>query len=91
MVQLIDFEAVAAAQAALESSPLYALRQIRVEYVNDSILLSGRVESYYLKQQAQESVRDACLDVQVKNAIDVVEPMDDEWEFRAHWSEERLA
>ena len=59
------------AQVALTSSPIYLLRQLHVERLDDSLLLSGRVDTYYHKQLAQELVRAVCNDIQVVNAIDV--------------------
>jgi osmotically-inducible protein OsmY len=59
------------AQAALESSPFYELRELQVEQRDGSLLISGAVSSFYHKQLAQEVVRSVCKDVEVVNAIRV--------------------
>ena len=46
---------VRAAQALKQSSHP-ALRHLRVEETDESIIISGRVSSYYLKQLAQETI-----------------------------------
>lgn len=61
----------ARAQSALRASPIYLLRQIRVERSETSLLLSGRVDTYYHKQLAQELVRAVCNEVPVVNTIAV--------------------
>lgn len=45
------------AQRALSGSPVYALRDLRVEHAGESLTISGRVLSFYHKQLAQEVVR----------------------------------
>ena len=64
-------EAQAHAQSALAGSPIYALRELQVEQVGDSLLISGRVDTFYHKQLAQEAVRTAAADLEVINSIDV--------------------
>ena len=59
------------ARAALASSPIYVLRDLRVEQDNNSLLISGHVDSFYHKQLAQEVVRVVAKDVRVVNSIDV--------------------
>ena len=59
------------AQAALQTSPIFALRDLRVERDGSSLLISGRVSSYYYKQLAQEVVRSVAGGLQVVNSIDV--------------------
>jgi len=61
------------AQSALLSSPIFHLRQVSVEQVDDNLLLSGCVDTYYHKQLAQEVVRGVCDGMQVINSIDVDE------------------
>lgn len=59
------------AQKALAQSPHVALRGLRVESQQDRLYISGRVSSFYQKQQAQEAVR-AIVDVfQVVNEVEV--------------------
>lgn len=59
------------AQSALSSSPIYVLRELQVERVDETLLLSGRVDSFYHKQLAQEVVRAVASGVQVINSINV--------------------
>ena len=59
------------AQSALSSSPIFALREIHVDEENDSLYLSGRVDTFYHKQLAQEVVRAVVDGVRVVNSIDV--------------------
>jgi hypothetical protein len=59
------------AQAALQTSPIFALRDLHVERNGESLLISGRVSSFYYKQLAQEVVRSVSEGLQVVNSIDV--------------------
>jgi len=59
------------AQEALQASPIFALRDLRVQQVGQSLLLSGRVSSFYHKQLAQEVVRAVAGACELVNAIDV--------------------
>ncbi len=59
------------AQSALRSSPFYELRELQVEPVRDSLLISGCVSSFYYKQLAQEVVRSVCQEIDVINSIRV--------------------
>jgi hypothetical protein len=55
MVTSLATAQVRAAQA-LKQSAHPALRYLRVEETEQSIIISGRVSSYYLKQLAQETI-----------------------------------
>jgi BON domain len=46
----------ASAAQVLRSSPLPVLRKLAVEETDREVVLSGSVNSYYLKQLAQETV-----------------------------------
>ena len=59
------------AQGALASSPIFALRELQVEREEDSLLISGQVDSFYHKQLAQEVVRAVAEGCRVVNSIDV--------------------
>ena len=61
------------AQDALKNSPLNVLRQLAVDEVNDRLVITGKVETYYQKQQAQELVRSVSGDMQVENEVRVSE------------------
>lgn len=52
-----DREVVKAAEKRLQDSPYAALRTITCEFREGTLVLRGRVTSYYLKQLAQETVR----------------------------------
>ena len=64
-------EVLRRAQQALASSPIYVLREILVEPVGRSLVLSGCVDSFYHKQQAQEVVRAVVGRWDVINVIEV--------------------
>ena len=59
------------AQHALLTSPIHALREVRVEQVDDALVLSGCVDTYYHKQLAQELVRSVAEGCELVNSIDV--------------------
>lgn len=59
------------AQAALAASPIYVLREVLVERVGGSLLLTGTVDSFYHKQVAQEVVRAVARSVDVINVVEV--------------------
>jgi hypothetical protein len=60
------------AQAALADGSVSALRELHVEQVGNSLLLSGMVTSFYHKQLAQELVRVAVGDAEIVNSIVVL-------------------
>ena len=64
-----EFQPQVQAQTALAKSPIYDLRDLRVEQYNGSLMISGTVSSFYYKQLAQEVVRAICRDVEVINSI----------------------
>ncbi len=64
-------EAHTRAQRALTSSPIFDLRRLRVDQVDERLLISGRVNSFYHKQLAQELVRAVAAGMSVVNSIDV--------------------
>ena len=59
------------AQTALSGSPIFELRDLRVEHRGETLLISGAVSSFYHKQLAQEVVRSVCEEIDVVNAIRV--------------------
>ena len=70
MAEVISETTQDRAQTALASSPIYELRELHVEHIGETLLISGRVESFYFKQLAQELVR-AVVEVEVVNTISV--------------------
>jgi hypothetical protein len=59
------------AKKMLADSPLQELHLLGLERQGDSVTLSGRLSNYYLKQQAQETIRPATRGVYVRNLIRV--------------------
>ena len=57
---------------ALKKSSHPALRNLRVEGSEGSLIISGRVTSYYLKQLAQETIMSVREGMQLVNKVDVV-------------------
>ena len=55
---------------ALAASPVYTMRQLQVEQDGDSLIITGRVPTFYQKQMAQEIVRHA-VKCELVNSIDV--------------------
>jgi hypothetical protein len=59
------------AQQALARSRIFDLRNLQVDQDGDSVVLRGRVDSFYHKQLAQELVRASLDGTEVINAITV--------------------
>ena len=59
------------AQAALQTSPIFALRDVRVQEAEGALRLSGQVSSFYHKQLAQEVVLAVASGMDVVNLINV--------------------
>ncbi len=57
---------------ALRSCPFSALRDVTLEELADRIIIHGTVNSYYLKQLAQEAVMPALEGRNLENHIRVV-------------------
>ena len=73
-MSMADFEATDVcqqAQQALTTSPIHAMHELRVERENDTMILSGRVDTFYHKQLAQEIVRAAIQGQPLINSIRV--------------------
>lgn len=60
MVDEIGADMLGQVRSALAESPIQELRHLQVEPVQNGLLLSGTVSSYYHKQLAQELVRSFC-------------------------------
>ncbi|TWT39377.1 BON domain-containing protein [Blastopirellula retiformator] len=58
-------------RTALSASPLFPLRQLQVEYLDDRIVLAGRVDNFYQKQLAQEVARSISADIELLNTVEV--------------------
>ena len=57
---------------ALARNPYFANRNVRIELQEDEIVLKGSVNTYYLKQLAQESVRSLKPTERIRNEIEVI-------------------
>lgn len=55
----------------LAESPIAEVRRIRVEQSGDSVLLHGRVRTFYAKQMAQETARRANCGLHIVNSVSV--------------------
>jgi len=64
-------EAQCLAQAALADHPIASLRDLQVAKNKDRLLISGRVQSFYHKQMAQEVVRAVTTNWRVVNDVAV--------------------
>lgn len=62
---------VTQAAHALRRSSHPALRHLRVEETDASLIISGKVTSYYLKQLAQETIMPVRGSLQLVNKVDV--------------------
>ena len=66
-----DTEPYAKAKTALLTSPILSLRRLEIEKHGESLVLTGRVHTFYEKQRAQELVRTAAGGCQLVNSIRV--------------------
>lgn len=57
---------------ALARNPYFANRKVRIEVEENALVLKGTVNSYYLKQLAQESLRTLKAVGQIRNEIEVI-------------------
>jgi osmotically-inducible protein OsmY len=60
------------ADQVLKQSPIPALRKLSVEENDQTVVLSGSVSSYYLKQLAQETIMPVLGERQLHNRVLVV-------------------
>ena len=67
-----DIELVRA-RDALRCASFHELRDLEVERAGASLVISGRVKTFYHKQMAQEAIRAVCNEIELKNAVDVDE------------------
>ena len=58
-------------EAVLSASPLPELRRLVVTTSENEVVITGRVSSYYLKQLAQESVRNTVGPRKLLNRVEV--------------------
>jgi len=57
------------ARKLLRDSPFVALHDLEVDQVDEQVLLKGRVDSFFLKQIAQETVRSATRGIEMINEV----------------------
>lgn len=55
----------------LSESPIAEVRKVRVEQDGDTVMLDGRVRTFYAKQMAQETIRDATRGLHIDNRVRV--------------------
>ena len=60
------------AQEALHASPIHAMRKLLVERCGESLVISGKVSSFYQKQMAQEIVLAVTREFPLVNSVDVL-------------------
>lgn len=66
-----ESQSQAKAKQAISSCPVFAIRQTQVDEYDGVLVLSGRVDTWYQKQMAQEIVAAVCCEVQVYNELTV--------------------
>jgi hypothetical protein len=71
MADIVAREVQPRAQKALSASPIFALRELRVDQKDNRLLISGLVSSFYHKQLAQEVVRAVAEGIEVVNSVNV--------------------
>lgn len=59
------------AKKLLNESPFHALHMLQVEQLGDNVLLMGQVDTFFLKQLAQETVRSATRGLEMINKVSV--------------------
>jgi len=59
------------AKKMLNESPFHALRMLNVQQLGEQVLLEGQVDSFFLKQLAQETVRSATRGIEMVNNVSV--------------------
>lgn len=65
-------QVVSQAAHALKRSSHPALRNLAVEGTQESLIISGKVTSYYLKQLAQETIMPVRGGLELVNRVDVI-------------------
>jgi hypothetical protein len=73
MLETLKENSLQEAKAALQTSPVFALRSLCVEQVDDNLIISGRVSTFYYKQLAQEVIRSVASGMSVINSVEVTE------------------
>lgn len=58
-------------QAAINRNGYFAFSRVNAEVLDNNIILTGSVETYYQKQLAQETVRKVADSVNIENQIQV--------------------
>ena len=71
MTDILSNDVQVRAQCALATSSIFALRDLNVEHAGQSLLIFGRVDTFYHKQLAQEVVRAVSDGLEVVNLIAV--------------------
>ena len=69
-----DAEKVQVFRDAIDNTRHRGLSGLRIKLADHSVLLSGTVSSYYLKQVAQESIRPYAIGLTIRNELKVTDP-----------------
>ena len=67
-----SFELLAELERKIVSRTAGRIRELRVEFVGDSIVLCGRTSTYYIKQLATQVALDEVAELCLLNSIEVV-------------------
>ena len=67
-----DNEKTVAIQSLLRETTRYGLRGVQVYVQEKTVTLNGTVESYFLKQLAQETVRPLVFGIKIQNQLHVL-------------------
>ena len=74
MSESLSTSAADAARLALDASPLSQIRRLQVDSSPQGLVISGRVDSFYMKQVAQEAIREIARNCNLSNEIVVDSP-----------------
>ncbi len=74
MIDLPERDPLRHAQSLLGQNSLIDLHQVSVDRLGDTLVLTGRVTSFYVKQVAQETIRPAADGLRVINRLEVTTP-----------------
>ena len=70
-IQVVSKRPRDVAQRVLCNSRIHELRSLQVEQIEQSLLISGTVKTFYHKQLAQEAIRNVSSGFKVVNQVDV--------------------
>lgn len=71
VTRIDETEVTERARTALNTSPVRAMRGLKIERSPNGLLISGTVSKFYHKQLAQEIVLAVVRDIEIKNTVEV--------------------